>query len=172
MDMQKLFDLIARVADNSSALSVPHHSEIINVVKGWDGAEDFYACKDVEASIDALRDSTYSTMSERRSMTKLLVRSIIEVICERQGLDLICRFPNIENTLHVGVVVRDTHTGSDAVYGIRDCDPYGPFEPVWEYLQLDHSRLLDAIAWRLRSLHGSSIYGWADPSNINKPLVI
>lgn len=170
MDMQKLFGLIARTADHSNALNIPHHVELIELIKGSDHADRIYAGEEVAECIDTIRNSQYGTVSEKRSMTEFVLRRIVEVYCEEEGLDLIYRFPNTHRSLHVGLVVRETHTGTDAVYGIRDCDPNGELEPVWEYIPTDNSRLFDVIQWRMRDLRRVSIYGWADPININKPL--
>lgn len=173
MDMQKLFDLIDRASDNSNALRMPHHTEILKWIDESGISAEIYSSSNAGELIEQLRSgspNTPNTWSGIRSLLETLLRRIVEVICERQGLDLIYRFRNSERTLHVGIVVRDTHTGSDAVYGIRDCDPMGPDEPIWEYLPVNCPRLFDAISWRMRDLRRSSIYGWVEPANINKPL--
>lgn len=170
MDMQKLFNLIERTADHSSALNIPHHVELVELIKGSDHAARIYAGDDVAECIDTIRNSQYGSVSEKRSMTEFVLRRVVAVLCEEEGIDLMYRFPNQQRTLHVGLVVRETHTGTDAVYGIRDCDAFGTDEPVYEYLPVDSSRLFDAIQWRMRAPRRVSIYGWADPILINKPI--
>jgi hypothetical protein len=169
MDMQKMFSLISRTADTSSALTIPHHVELVELIKGSEHAERIYAGDDVAAYIDNIRNSQYATVSEKRSMTDFVLRRIVVVLCEEQGLDLMYRYPNQQRSLHVGLVIRETHTGTDAVYGIRDCDPHGDDDPVYEYLPVDSNRLFDAIQWRMRDARRASIYGWPDPKYINKP---
>lgn len=169
MDMQKLVNLICLATDNS-ALSLPPLKDILALVKGWDGAEHFYASKDVSDCIDNLRNSCYATVSERRSMTVLLLKAIVAVHCETQGLDIVYRLRNTETTLNIGLVSRETYTGVEQVYGIRDCHPNNDVEPTWEYLPINHFRLFEAIAWREVMTQRRSVYGWHDPININKPM--
>ncbi|ABY63014.1 hypothetical protein ST201phi2-1p184 [Pseudomonas phage 201phi2-1] len=168
MDMQKLFEMISRVADTSNALLIPDRSVIVSWIKATEEPEMFFGIPQLWDIIDTLRESTYSTVSEKRSMTKEALRLIVQELIERRGLDLMYRFPNVGASLHVGVVVRDTHTGSEAIYGIRDVNPDG--EPTWEYLPIDHSRFFDVIQWRMNHACRQSIYGWHDPIHINKPL--
>lgn len=169
MEMQKLFNLIERTADHSSALNIPHHVELVELIKGSTHAARIYAGDEVAECIDTIRNSQYGSVSEKRSMTEFVLRRVVAVLCEEEGLDLMYRYPNQQRTLHVGLVVRETHTGTDAVYGIRDCDSDGSDSPVWEFVPVDNSRLFDAIQWRMRDPRRVSIYGWADPININKP---
>lgn len=170
MDMQKLFNLIYRTADHSSALNIPHHNELIELIKSSTRADRIYAGDEVAECIDTIRNAQYGSVSEKRSMTKFVLGRIVEVYCEEEGLDLIYRFPNTHRSLHVSLVVRETHTGTEAVYGIRDCDPDGELEPVWEYVPTNNSRLFYVIQWRMNDLHRVSIYGWDDPIHINNPL--
>lgn len=169
MDMQKLFNLISRVADTSNALNIPRHTELVEWIKDSGHGHRIYEDLVVEECIDTLRNSQYATISEMRTMTELVLRRVVAVLCEEQGLDLMYRAPNQQRSLHVGLVVRETHTGTDVVYSIRDCDAFGTDEPVFEYLPVDSSRLFDAIQWRMHALRRVSIYGWADPIYINKP---
>ncbi len=170
MDMQKLFNLIDRTADNSSALAIPTSAELVTFIKESELATQVYAVKDVMDCIECIRDNQYSTVSEKRSMTAFVLRSIVQVICEKENLDLMYRFPNTSYSLHVGLVGRYTHTGYETLYGIRDCDPLGSGEPVWEYCKVDSPRLFDIIGSRMRRRNQVSIYGWNDPVNINKPI--
>lgn len=172
MDMQKLFALIDRAADSSSALSQPSFRELTRWLKGCEFSEQVYYSKEVEAGLEILRDSTYTTVSQRRNIVIGVLREVLRVVCEEQGLDLVYRFPGSDNTLHVGIVVRDTHTGSDAVYGIRTCYPSEAKESVWEYLAVDDARLLSAIALRRHGIDRPSFYGYHDPSLINLPFEV
>lgn len=170
MDMQKLFSMISRVADTSNALNIPRHTELVEWIKDSGHGHRIYEDLEVEECIDTLRNNQYATISELRSMTTLVLRRAVAVRCEDEGLELMYRFPNTHRTLHVSLVVRETHTGTDAVYGIRDCDPNLDEAPLWEYLPVDSSRLFDAIKCRMRDLRRVSMYGWSDPIHINKPI--
>lgn len=167
MDNQKLFDLIERASDNSSCLRQPTVKDLVDLIKTAEDPKEIYRDPKVEKNIAALRDSVYSTMSERRTMVNEILRSIVASVCENQGLDLVCRFAGRPYTLHVGIVTAHTHTGLDAVYGIRDCN--NDADPVWEYLPVSsNNTLMQTIAWRYRSPLRHSIYGHIDPLEINK----
>lgn len=169
MDMQKLFDLIERVSDSSDALSAPNLKEILLWIGDSGKSEAIYAGGTVGKIVEQLRSDSPNTWSGIRGLRASLIRHIVAVICEDEGLDLIYRFPNSYRTLHVGLVVRETHTGNEAVYGIRNSHPSCVDESVWEYIPVDCPRLFDAIRWRKRDPLRGSIYGWNDPININQP---
>lgn len=171
MDIQKLFELIERVEDHSSALTVPSYKALINYIQEWDIATRMYSYKDVADCIDTLRNNQYGTVTEKRNITEQVLRRIVEVVCEGTGLDMVKHFTGSSRTLHVGIVERQTHTGYERVYGIRDCSPDDTKDPVWEYLPTNSSSLLAAIAWRSRSPNSISIYGYHDHLDINKPVV-
>ncbi|MGP3842648.1 hypothetical protein [Pseudomonas aeruginosa] len=169
MDMQKLFDMIERVSDRSDALNTPNLKEILHWIR-YSGLSDvIYDGGKADKIIDQLRTASPNTWFEIRDLRYSLIRHIVAVICEDEGMDLVYRFPNSDRSLHVNLVVRETHTGNEAVYGIFNNDPSCPDESVWEYVSVNCSRLFDAIRWRKRNPKCVSIYGWSDPININQP---
>ena len=164
--MNGLVELIRR-SISASALDVPGHQALVDWLKASGQADYFYQQELIEKRIDALRNSQYSTMFEKRSLVQDVLNCIVTDIIEEMSLDI--AYCIGDRRLHVGIVVRDTFNGLEAVIGIRNVSE--TVDPTWEYLPVRSPRLFDAIAARCTPYGHThkSPYGVSDPIFIGEP---
>lgn len=166
----QLFSLIERASDNSNALRMPSVKEIVMWIGESGHSEAIYTRSNAGHIVEELRANQLNTWSGIRHKLEGLLHCILEVLCQREGLDLMYRYLRTGETLHFGIVTRETFTGEESLWGLRSIDLERNHH--WEYHAIDTPRLFDAIAFRVRDLHRVSPYGWTDPLMINSPSLL
>lgn len=166
MNDQALVDVILRVADNSNALNCVGVTTVLEQIHQ---IENFQLILDDKGFQEALADArAWRSMSEYRWALERMLLTAVRHIGEHCNLTLRWEHPDRKNILLIGQVDAMTHTGHELVWCIRN---------VFEQQEVENHEWHDsltnnffhAICWRSRSPRSTSIYGWNDPSFINKP---